>query len=134
MVAVVKSVKPFKRFSESRFGAGDAWLKPGVNNEISRAQTGFMRCKYQRINFSPKNIQVSAPRARYGPNGNFADQTRFPTSKVTNPTMDPATEPAKILNKTPRHPRNAPIAARNFRSPRPIASLGISSSCATPEI
>src|SRR6266571_9071631 len=51
---------------------------------------------------SPKNIQVSAPKARYGPNGNFADQTRFPMSNVARPTIEPATEPAKMLNKTPR--------------------------------
>src|SRR5438067_1599566 len=41
---------------------------------------------------------------------------------------DPKSDPAKRLNNTARHPRNAPIAARNFRSPRPIASRAKTSS------
>src|SRR5439155_2813344 len=73
----------------------------------ARTQNGFSSCKYHCTNFSPKNIHVSAPKARYGPNGNFADQTRFPMSKVASPTTEPTTEPAKMLNKTPRHPRKA---------------------------
>ena len=69
-----------------------------------------------------------------GPKGSFADQTRFPTTSPINPTSEPRSDPAKRLNNTARHPRNAPIAARNFKSPRPIASRGIWSSRATPEI
>src|SRR5947208_949007 len=37
---------------------------------------------YQRTSAAPKNIQTTAPKARYGPNGNLADQTRFPKIKV----------------------------------------------------
>src|SRR5439155_25624797 len=89
---------------------------------------GFSSVPYQRRKMSPKNIQVTAPKARYGPKGSLADQTRFPTMSVINPTTDPRSDPAKRLNNTARQPRNAPIAARNFRSPRPIASRGITSS------
>src|SRR5207237_10108083 len=115
-------------------GRNGSHFTPLLQSRRARTQNGFSSCKYHCTNFSPKNIHVSAPKARYGPNGNFADQTRFPTSKVASPTTEPTTEPAKLLNKTPRHPRKAPIAARNFKSPRPIASRGISSSCATPKI
>src|SRR6185369_13117932 len=53
---------------------------------------------------------------------------------VTKPITEPRSDPANKLNNTARHPRNAPIAARNFRSPRPIASRGMTSSRVTPEI
>src|ERR1043166_4381278 len=95
---------------------------------------GLTRTIYQRTNAAPKNIHASAPRARYGPNGSFADQTRLPTSSVANPTSEPASDPANTLKSTARQPRNAPIAARNLKSPRPIASRGITTSIAVPEI
>src|SRR5439155_752467 len=75
-----------------------------------------------------------APNARYGPKGSLADQTGFPATSVTKPITEPRSDPANKLNNTARQPRNAPIAARNFRSPRPIASRGMTSSRVTPEI
>src|SRR5437879_6638245 len=76
---------------------------------------------YQRKTISPKNIQASAPNARYGPKGSLADQTGFPITIVTTPITEPRSDPANKLNKTARQPRNAPIEARNFRSTRTIA-------------
>src|ERR1700751_4676956 len=95
---------------------------------------GLSSIPYQRRTISPRNIQVNAPNARYGTKGSFADQTGLPTISVTNPITEPRSDPAKRLNNTARHPRNAPIAARNFRSPRPIDSRGMTTSLATPEI
>ena len=89
---------------------------------------------YQCRTTSPKNIQINAPNARYGPKGNLADQTGFPTTSVIKPITEPRSDPAKRLNNTARQPRNAPIAARNFKSPRPIASRGMTSSRVTPEM
>src|SRR5437667_12556514 len=95
---------------------------------------GLSSAPYQRRTVSPKNIQANAPNARYGPKGNLADQTGFPTTSVTKPITEPRSDPANKLNNTARQPRNAPKAARNFRSPRPIASPGMSSSHVTPEM
>src|ERR1043165_5671090 len=78
---------------------------------------GLSNPVYQRRKIAPKNIQVTAPKARSGPKGNLADHTGLPTMSVISPMTDPRREPAKRLNNTARHPRNAPIAARNFRSP-----------------
>ena len=96
-----------------------------ANSALDEFPYGLSRPTYQLRSDSPKNIQSSAPKARYGPKGSFADQTRLPMSSVARPTSEPRSEPAKTLNKTARHPRNAPMAARNFKSPRPIASRGI---------
>ena len=96
-----------------------------ANSALEISCYGLSRPIYQLRSDSPKNIQSNAPKARYGPKGNLADQTRRPMSSVARPTSDPSSEPAKTLNKTARHPRNAPMAARNFKSPRPIASRGI---------
>src|SRR6266571_3831760 len=64
---------------------------------MARRQERLSKSRYQRRKASPKNIQINAPSARYGPNGNFADQTRFPIRSVANPTAEPSTEPAKML-------------------------------------
>src|ERR1051326_396801 len=93
---------------------------------------GLSNPRYQLRSDCPKNIQSNPPKARYGPKGNFADQTRRPISRVARPTSDPNSDPANTLNRTARHPKNAPIAAKNFRSPRPIASRGISRARITP--
>src|SRR5919106_4514703 len=63
---------------------------------------GLSSVPYQRRTISPKNIQVSAPNARYGPNGNLADQTGFPATSVTKPITEPRSDPAKRLNNTAR--------------------------------
>src|SRR5206468_10250879 len=99
----------------------------------TQSHYGLRSVPYQRRTVSPKNIQANAPNARYGPKGNLADQTGFPTTSVTKPITEPRSDPANKLNNTARQPRNAPIAARNFRSPRPIASRGMTSSRVTPE-
>src|SRR6478736_2874128 len=101
---------------------------------VDKWHHGLSSVPYQRRTVSPKNIQVSAPNARYGPKGSLADQTGFPTTSVTKPITEPRSDPANKLNNTARHPRNAPIAARNFRSPRPIASRGMTSFRVTPEM
>src|SRR5438477_12632578 len=99
--------------SSAATGRNGSHFTPLLQSRRARTQNGFSSCKYHCTNFSPKNIHVSAPKARYGPNGNFADQTLFPMSKVASPTTEPTTEPAKMLNKPQRHPRKAPIAPRN---------------------
>ena len=43
---------------------------------------------------------------------------------VATPITAPITDPAKSEKKTPCHPKKAPIQARNFTSPNPIASRG----------
>src|SRR5436190_21061158 len=86
---------------------------------------GCIKLRYQFSSPSPTNIQSNAPKAKYGPKGNFADQTLRPINIVIRPTSEPNSDPANTLNKTARHPRNAPIEAKNFKSPRPIASRGI---------
>src|SRR5262245_8686189 len=89
----------------------------------TESRHGLSSVPYQCKTTSPKNIHVTAPNARYGPKGNLADQTGFPTTSVTKPITEPRSDPVKRLNNTARHPRNAPIAARNFRSEEHTSEL-----------
>ncbi len=56
---------------------------------IRHRDYGANRLIYQLRSASPKNIQTNAPPARYGPNGNFADQSRFTINIVPMPSRDP---------------------------------------------
>ena len=60
----------------------------------TQSHHGLSSVPYQRRTISPKNIQASAPNARYGPKGSLADQTGFPTTSVTKPITEPRSDPA----------------------------------------